>query len=619
MKRRQIRPILVMLLVCLMMFFIGSCSTAHIELNRDGSGTATITVAKGEGVSENTIRNEMRDIFESVGMASDGDEHRLTMKSLTEEEDYYTIVIEFKRIQYVKGIGSFGYQDASSFLEDNNATKDLENWSKGNYGSYTSYNGNLYKFEKNAALGFDATHVDSGETVLISPTEEQRAKDNAVGFMDRDGIMSKHKRGKAFTFFLADLEGLQSITVSFKGKVHAYGGQNVEVLNDSTIKVTPISLKADITGLDAEGNPMRERGVNVNCFVGCVYFELEFNPIVLWGLIILGVALVAFIVLGIIKGWFKKFAHSKKTRAFLRNYDLYIMMIPTIVLLVLFMYMPMSGVIMAFKNYRIEDGMFGSEWAAYGGFKNFHGLFTNPAVDFWRLTGNTFMLALLRFIFGFVCAILLALLFSYLREGAFKKTVQTISYFPYFISWLTISGIAYLFLSDLNSGGILNELVTALGGEEIDWYAEPKYWRTILTFTYIWKTLGYSTIVYLAAITSINPALYEAARIDGAGRLGQLFHITLPGLFPVIGVQIIFSLGNLVKDDIDQIYTMTQGGATALRDTTEVLGMVIYNQRGNVAAYSSITAMGLVQGVAALILVSVSNRIVKKLGVEGAY
>ena len=616
MKRRQIKPILVMLLVCLMLFFVGSCSTAHVEIDRDGSGTATITVAKGDGISENTLRDEMRDIFENVGIAS-GDEHRLTMESLTESEEYYTIVVSFKRIQYIEGIGSFGYQDSSAFLEDNNAVNTLKNWSKGSFGSFSSYTGNIYKFKEDEALGFETVHVDSGKTVLISPTEAQRNA-GASGFLDRDGLMSQHKRGKAFNFFLADIEGLESITFSFKGDVIAYGGQNVEVIDDSTIKVTPVPVKAEVISYDDVGDPVIT-DETVNCFVGCVYVQLEFNPILMWGLIIGGAILLILIVVGIFSGWFKRFAHSKKTKQFLRNYDLYLMMVPTMVLLILFMYLPMSGVIMAFKNYRIADGMFGSEWAAYGGFKNFYNLFTNPAVDFWRLTGNTFMLALLRFIFGFLFAVLLALLFSYLREGVFKKTVQTVSYFPYFISWLTISGIAYLFLSDSASGGILNKLIIGLGGKEIKWYTEPKYWRTILTFTYIWKTLGYSTIVYLAEITAINPALYEAARIDGAGRLGQLWHITLPGLLPVIGIQIIFSLGNLVKDDIDQIYTMTQGGATALRDTTEVLGMVVYSQRGNVSAYSSTTAMSLMQGVAALIIVSISNKVVKKLGVEGAY
>ncbi|MBQ7923693.1 MAG: sugar ABC transporter permease [Clostridia bacterium] len=614
MKRRTIKPILVMLLLCLMMIFVGSCSTAHVEIDRDGSGTATVTIAKGEGISENTIRDEMRELFESVGIASDGDEHRLTMESLTESEEYYTVVISFKRIQYIKGIGSFGYQDSTVFLEDNNATQSLKNWSEGNYGSFQSYTGNIYKFEKSDALAFDPVHVESGNKILVNPTEAQRQA-GASGFLDRDGLLSQHKRGKAFTFFLADLDGLQSITFSFKGNVIAYGGQNVEMVDESTITVRPVAVNANIKGLDENGNPVIS-DETVNCFIGCVYFQLEFSPVLMWTLIIGGAALVIFIILGIVKGWFKKFVHSKKTKNFFRNYDLYVMMIPTIVLLVLFMYMPMSGVIMAFKNYRIEDGMFGSEWASYGGFKNFYDLFTNPAVDFWRLTGNTFMLALLRFIFGFVCAVFLALLFSYLKPGRFKKWVQTISYFPYFISWLTISGIAYLFLG---SDGILNDLVGMFGGEAIQWYTEPRYWRTILTFTYIWKTVGYSTIVYLAAITAINPALYEAARIDGAGRMGQLWHITIPGLLPVIGVQIIFSLGNLVKDDIDQIYTMTQGGATALRDTTEVLGMVIYKQRGNVSAYSSTTAMGLLQGLVALVLVSVSNKIVKKFGVEGAY
>ena len=131
--------------------------------------------------------------------------------------------------------------------------------------------------------------------------------------------------------------------------------------------------------------------------------------------------------------------------------------------------------------------------------------------------------------------------------------------------------------------------------------------------------MGYSTIVYLAAITSINPALYEAATIDGAGRVQQLFHITLPGLFPILGLQIIFSLGNLVKDDFDQIYTMVGGSNAALSDTTEVIGTIVFKSIGSPNSYSSASAMSLLQGVVGLILVASSNAVVKKLGGDGAF
>ena len=263
-----------------------------------------------------------------------------------------------------------------------------------------------------------------------------------------------------------------------------------------------------------------------------------------------------------------------------------------------------------------------------GGFKHFVDLVTKPSSDFGKLALNTVILAGLKFVFGFVCAIVLAVLFSYLRDGIFKKTVQTISYFPYFISWVVVYSIVYLLLATATGSpsdpstfadqGILNKLIIKLGGTPIEWYSSPQYWRAILTFTAIWKTVGYSTIVYLAAITSINPSLYEAVAIDGGGRLKQLWYVTIPGLFPVLGVQVIFSLGNLVRDDFDQIYTLTNGSA-ALSETTEVIGTIVYKSIGSPSAYSDAAAMGLMQGLVALALVLSSNKLLKKLGVDGVF
>ncbi len=618
MAKSKIKAILVMLLACLMMLFVGSCATAKIDIDRDGSGTATITIAKSESITENTIRDEMREIFEGVDRHS-GFDNRLMMESLTEAEEYYQVVISFERIHYTKGIGNYAYKDGTDVLtKDANIVNSLTQWGKGDYRleSYQAYDDSIYTLPKDESLAFNPILLETGEEILMSPTDDESAA-GYPGFLDADGLLSQNKRGKLFTFLLADMEGLQSIEFSFQGDIIAYGGHGVEVVDESTVRITPITVSAQVTGTDENGDPFSITK-DVNCFIGCVYFELAPNAVWIWILAVVIVLLLAFIVLGICKGWFKKWFSSKGVKQFFKNYDLYLMMIPTLLLLLLFMYLPMSGIIMAFKNYRSEDGMFGSEWAAYGGFKNFYDIFTNPTIEFGSLIANTFILALLRFIFGFVCAVFLALLFSYLQEGAFKKTVQTISYFPYFISWLTVSAIAYLFLNSYESGGLFNRIIVDwFGGESISWYDNPKYWRTILTFTYIWKTLGYSTIVYLAAITSINPALYEAARIDGAGRLGQLWNITIPGLLPVIGVQIIFSLGNLVKDDIDQIVSMTRSSPN-LEETTKVLGVAIFNSIGN-GGESSVTAMGLMQGIAALILVWASNAIVKKLGVDGAF
>lgn len=596
-----------MLLMVFVLLFTAGCTTAKVDIGRDGSGQATLTIAKSADVTEASIRENLDEIFEGVGALS-GDEYRLKLKSLEETDDTFLAVLSFKRIQYTEGLGDYNYMAADDFLQDGDLKPLIKNWSRGRFKSYQAYDQKVYNFSNystgDTALAFKPTYASTGKSMT------------ADEFIDEAGILSQSKKGRVFTFFIADLQGLESVTFSFAGNIEVYGSKNAELVDESTITVYPVQAAANVLSTDENGAAVSENR-DISCFVGYVYFELGMDGTLLGVLIGAGLLLAAFIVYGIFSGLFKRIIHGKKMKLVVKNYGLYLMLLPAIVLLVLFTYIPMGGVVMAFKNFRILDGIWGSEWTAMGGFKNFYDLFTSPAADFLKLAKNTLILAGLRFIFGFLFAVLLAILFSYLKTGAFKKTVQTISYFPYFISWVTISGIAYLFLA--KDGGVLNSMIVAFGGKPIQWYAEPKYWRTILTFTYLWKTMGYSTIVYLAAITSINPALYEAATIDGAGRVQQLFHITLPGLFPILGLQIIFSLGNLVKDDFDQIYTMVGGSNAALSDTTEVIGTIVFKSIGSPNSYSSASAMSLLQGVVGLILVASSNAVVKKLGGDGAF
>lgn len=586
-------------------FFTTACSSAEVKINRDGSGTATVTIAASENVTEESVRAKIDEIFAGVGTVS-GDDYRLKLKSFKKSSEGFRAVISFKRIQYTDGLGNFNYLDSKDFLKELNKTSLIKNkWAEGRYDSFQNYTQNLYNF-RNSAVGDPA--------LAFKPIDLETKKElDPAEFVAQDGALDA-KKGKMFTYFIADIEGLESITFSFDGKIKAYGGKNVEVINSSTIKVYPVTAKANIT---VASTAETVAGVDVDCFAGYVFFTLNANRVAMGIWIAVGIIIAGFVIFGICSGLFKRIFRGKVIKSMLKNYDLYLMMLPALALLILFSYLPMGGVVLAFKNYRIDDGIWGSEWAAFGGFKNFYDLFTNPAADFALLIKNTFVLAILKFIFGFVCAILLAVLFSYLRNGIFKKVVQTISYFPYFISWVVVSGIAYLFLA--TEGGILNQMFSKLGLAPVRWYSSPQYWYAILTFTSIWKTVGYSTIVYLAAITAINPALYEAATIDGGGRWKQLIHITVPGMFTVIGIQVVFSLGNLVKDDFDQIYTMIGGNNASLHSTTEVIGTVVYKSIGKASSYSSASAMGLIQGLVSLVIVLISNKVVKKLGMEGVF
>lgn len=188
--------------------------------------------------------------------------------------------------------------------------------------------------------------------------------------------------------------------------------------------------------------------------------------------------------------------------------------------------------------------------------------------------------------------------------------MQTVSYLPYFLSWVMISGIAYNFLTTNN--GILNNLLQMFGKSPIKWYSDPSHWWTILTLTSVWKGVGYGTIVFLAGICGINSELYEAASIDGAGAWRQIFTVTLPGLMPVISFTFILNMGNLIKDDYEQILALCGENNAYLKDKVSVLGTAIFGSLSSVDQYSSGAAMGLFQSVISLILIIGANRLLVK-------
>ncbi len=621
MKKLKIpNRIMILILTIIFCLLLSSCTSIEMNLKRDGSGTLDLKIAKvykdKDGIEQTYSREEVDEVVKDIINAAEVDsgmEDRVKLKRIKEYDDYYSVKLSFMRIQYLSqsstggDLGIYTYKDSQDFIQEYDSISLLQDYWL--YGSYKS----LIKLVTNTKYSFKNARFGD-ENAKITPKYLDGTELNSeeiTDFFSDNGPLSKNKKGKIFTFFIVDIEGLESITFNFSGNIKVYASKNVENVTKSSITVLPVSQQATLTVVDKDPEIK-----NVNCFVGFVYFDLAPNYLLIGILSTLGAILLTLMIIGIIKGSFKRFFKSKKFRVIIKNYDLYLMLLPSMVFLFLFAYLPMGGVILAFKNYKIYDGIWGSEWASQGGLKNFIDLFTSPTSNFGKIVANTFILAFWKFIFGFLIAIVLAVLFSYLKEGLFKKSVQTISYFPYFISWVVISTISYVILA--TDGGTINKILIFFHHEPINFYASPKYWRFILTFTAMWKTAGYSTIVYLAAISGIDQSLYEAAKIDGANRIGQLFHVTIPGLLPVLGIQIVFSLGNLVKDDFDQIYTMVRGSAL-LRDTTDTIGMIVYENISNAAAYSSTAAMGMLQGLVALILVVVSNHILKKHDIQGAY
>lgn len=603
MRSKSVKIITMILVLATLFLLFAGCSNVDVSFDRDGTGTATISISKEEGMTIENVEQKVEEMFAGVKMMSQNRDV-LKLKSIKENNDGFQVKLSFRRIKYIDGVGQYNFMSHNDFLKELNKKSLISNWEKGKYKTIQNYDETIYNFNNQA---------DAGRA--FSPITYDGKSLKAEDLISEDSEYTNDKKGMIFTYFIVGLENVQSITYSFKGEIKIVGGKDVEIVDKNTVKVKP--LKTDVMVTEQNEGDIQIENRTVDCFAGYVYFIESADYTLMICLIVAGVVLTGLIVVGIWRGWFKKIWKGQRCTLIRKNYSLYLMMIPAIVLLALFSYGPMTGIVLAFKDFNIDDGIWGSEWTGMFGFKHFHDVLTAPGTQFGMLVRNTIILAILKFIFGFLCAIVLAVLFNYLKNGLFKKTVQTISYLPYFLSWVVVSGIAYLFLAA--DGGTLNQIVEAFGGKPIQWYSEPKYWRAILTFTSVWKTVGYGTIVYLAAMTAIDPALYEAALIDGAGRVKQLVHVTLPGMFPVIGIQLIFSVGNLVKDDFDQIYTMTGQGNSSLIETTEVIGTLTFKAIGTVSAYASAAAMGLMQSVVSLALVLASNLIVKRMGIQGMF
>ncbi|TBL69728.1 sugar ABC transporter permease [Paenibacillus thalictri] len=284
-------------------------------------------------------------------------------------------------------------------------------------------------------------------------------------------------------------------------------------------------------------------------------------------------------------------------------------MFPGIVYFVLFKYVPLWGLLMAFKNYQPFLGLVKSEWA---GFQHFHRLFGMS--DFWMLFRNTIILGLYNVLVFFPITICLALLLNEVRKEMFKRFVQTLVYVPHFLSWVVIAGITYVLLT--TEGGIINELLKLLGYGQVEFLTSTEAFRPLIVLQMIWKDAGWGTIIFLAALAGVNLQLYEAARIDGASRFQQLWHITLPSIRSVIVILFILRLGSFLDLGFEQIFLMLNA---VNREVGEVFDTYVYRVGLQQGQFSYSTAVGLFKSAVGLILVVIANKIAKWCGEEGIY
>ena len=278
------------------------------------------------------------------------------------------------------------------------------------------------------------------------------------------------------------------------------------------------------------------------------------------------------------------------------------MLLPGLLYFIVFRYVPLMGITIAFKDYRFVDGIWGSPWV---GFKWFENMFV--AGDFLNVLGNTIIISIYKLVFCFPAPLLLALLFNEVRNQVFKRTVQTIVYLPHFISWVVISGLMVTLLSP--SSGLIS-----IFGLETSPMISPSSFRGLLVLSEIWKETGWETVIYLAAITSISADMYEAAKIDGAGRLKQIIYITLPALKGTIAVLLILRTGKILSAGFDQVYNLY---SPIVYDVADIIDTYVYRIGLSMGRFSLATAAGLFQSVVGFILVLITNRITKSLGEEG--
>ncbi len=282
----------------------------------------------------------------------------------------------------------------------------------------------------------------------------------------------------------------------------------------------------------------------------------------------------------------------------------YLLILPGLAALLVFRYVPMVGVIIAFKDFKIAEGIFGSQWV---GTKWFEMLFSNA--EFSNVLFNTIYISLLKLIFSFPAPILLALMINEVSHVKFKKVIQTTVYLPHFISWVVIGGVMMTILSP--SVGILS-----LFGVSKNPLLEPANFRWLVVVSDIWKEAGWGTVVYLAAITNISPDLYEAATVDGATRFQKIWNITLPAIAGTIAIMLILRTGSLLSAGFDQMYVLQ---TSATMDVGDVLDTFVYRYGLAQGRFSYAAAAGLFQSVVGLILVSLSNFITGRMGQDGIW
>lgn len=283
---------------------------------------------------------------------------------------------------------------------------------------------------------------------------------------------------------------------------------------------------------------------------------------------------------------------------------LLLMCLPFVIWVILFRYVPIWGWTMAFQNYKPHRTFAQQQWV---GLAHFRELFRDPM--FYQVMRNTLAMSFLSLICGYTLPIIFALLLNELRSGFFKRFIQTVSYLPHFVSWVIVAGMFYRLLG---VGGGVNEALLAMGivDKPVLFFAKPEYFWGLVTSIDVWKEIGWNSIIFLAAIMAVDGQLYDAAAVDGAGRFRRMWHITLPGISPVIAIMLIMSIGNLINIGFEKQFLL---GNNLVKEYSEVLDLYVLNYGIKLGRYSYGTAIGIFKSVVSIVLLFLANRVIRRI------
>lgn len=285
----------------------------------------------------------------------------------------------------------------------------------------------------------------------------------------------------------------------------------------------------------------------------------------------------------------------------IRELPLHLYLLPSVILVTIFSYVPMMGIVIAFQNFKVFKGWFSAPWV---GLDNFRYVMNLP--NFNQVMFNTVYISVIKIVFSLLIPIVVALMFNEMRQLRLKRVLQTVMYLPYFMSWIILGGIVK---DMLDQNGLVNTLLNAIGVGSVNLLTSNRSFRSVLVVTDIWKNFGYNTIVYMAAITAIDPTLYEAAMLDGANRWQQTWHVTLPGMMAVIIMMATLSLGNILNAGFEQVLVLYN---SLVMETGDIIDTFVYRLGLEQAKYSVSTAVGLFKSVVSMILISTAYFLANK-------